>query len=218
MTLLRRCLVAATLMLLSSAALAQYAYTTGTVNMRAGPDSSYPLVLRVYPGTQVQVHGCIADWSWCDVNVGFERGWIYAPYLAYPYQGNNVAIYGFGPSLGLPIVSFTIGPYWDNYYRGRPWWYQRNDWYYRPLPVHRPPPPGWRPPPPPPPGWRPPSGTRPPPGWRPPPPRPPPPPGGGRPPPPPGGGTAPPPRPMPMPKPVPKPPTSAPPGPAPTPR
>jgi len=210
MTLLRGCCVSLALVLLPSTALAQYAYTTGTVNMRAGPDSSYPLVLRVYPGTQVQVHGCIADWSWCDVNVGFERGWIYAPYLAYPYQGNNVAIYGSGPTLGLPIVSFTIGPYWDNYYHGRPWWYQRDNWYYRPPPPHRPPPPGWRPPPPPPPGWRPPSGTRPPPGWH-----PPPPPGGGRPPPrPPGGGTP----PRPMPKPVPKPPTSAPPGPAPTPR
>ena len=194
MTLLHRCLVSLALSVLPSAVLAQYAYTTGTVNMRAGPDSSYPLVLRVYPGTQVQVHGCIADWSWCDVSVGFERGWIYAPYLAYPYQGNNVTIYGFGPSLGVPIISFTIGPYWDNYYRGRPWWYQRNDWYYRPPPVHRPPPPGWRPPPPsPPPGWRPPPGQRPPPGGRPPPP-------------------------MPKPKPVPKPPTSAPPGPAPMPR
>ena len=147
--MLRHCLAFLAVLLPLSAALAQYAYTTGTVNMRAGPDGSYPLVLRVYPGTQVPVHGCLDDWSWCDVNVGFERGWIYAPYLAYPYQGNNVAIYGFGPSLGLPIVSFTIGPYWDNYYRGRPWWYQRNDWYYRPPPMHRPPPGGGRPPPPP---------------------------------------------------------------------
>ena len=231
---LRRLLIALVLVLgLPSAAWAQYAFTTTTVNMRAGPDDSYPFVLRVFPNTQVQVHGCINDWSWCDVSVGFERGWIYAPYLWYPYQGNNVVVYGNGPMLGLPIITFGINSYWDRWYRYRPWWYQRNDWYYRPPPPHRPPPSNWRPPPPPPPGWRPPPGARPP-GWRPPPPtggrpppRPPPggeyppprpPPGGGRPPTPPGSGNPPPPRPMPMPKPAPKPPTSAPPGPAPTPR
>jgi uncharacterized protein YraI len=207
-----------------SAALAQYAFTTTTVDMRAGPDGSYPLVLRVYPNTQVLIHGCISNWSWCDVTVGYERGWIYAPNLWYPYQGSNVVIYGNGPILGLPIVTFSIAPYWDHWYRNRPWWYQRNDWYYRAPPPPRPPPPGWRPPRPPPPGWRPPPGPRPPgiypPPDRPPPGtgRPPPPPNGGRPPPqpPPGGGRPPPARPMPTPKPAP--PTSAPPGPAPTPR
>lgn len=223
----RLLLIFALLLAAPTAALAQYAFTTTTVNMRAGPDSSYPLVLRVYPNTQVQVYGCIDNWSWCDVSVGFERGWIYAPYLAYPYQGSNVPIYGSGPTLGLPIISFTIAPYWDRYYRNRPWWYQRNNWYHRPPPPPRPPPPGWRPPPPPPPGWRPPPGPRPqPPGiYPPPPPRPPPggtrpppprpPPGGGRPPPPPTGGNPPPPRPMPMPKPQsrPAPATSAPPAP-----
>jgi len=218
------------LLAVPAAALAQFAYTTATVDLRAGPDGLYPLVLRVYPGTQVQVHGCIANWSWCDVTVGFERGWMYAAYLAYPYQGSNVTIYGYGPTLGLPILSFGIAPYWDRYYRSRPWWHQRNEWYYRPLPAPRPPPPGYRPPSYPPHGGRPPpGGARPPPGTRPPPPpggsRPPP-PGGGQPPPPGGsrpppggGGGGPPPRAMPMPKPQPvPPPTSAPPGPAPTPR
>ena len=204
--MLRRFMLAVALFLaVPAAALAQFAYTTAAVNMRAGPDSSYPLVLRVYPGTQVQVYGCIANWSWCDVGVGFERGWIYAAYLAYPYQGGSVAIYGYGPALGLPILTFSIAPYWDTYYRNRPWWYRRDDWYHRPPPPPRPP--GYRPPPPPPTGARP-----PPPGGR------PPPPGGSRPPPPPGGGH-PPARPIPMPKPRPvPPPTSAPPGPAPTPR
>jgi uncharacterized protein YraI len=225
---LRRIILLCLLLGLPTAALAQLAYTTSTVNMRAGPDSSYPLVLRIFPGTQVNVFGCLDNWSWCDVGVGPDRGWVYAQYLGYPYQDQRVPIYGYGPTLGLPIVTFTIGPYWDNYYRNRPWWNQRNYWYQRPPPYYRPPPPpSYRPPSyhPPPHGGRPPPPRPPPGGGRPPPPRPPPgggrppppPPGGGRPPPPPPGGGRPPPpqtKPMPMPKPG-APPTSAPPGPTP---
>lgn len=226
MTSLRRIILLGCLALgLPTTVLAQLAYTTTTVNMRAGPDPTYPLVLRVYPGTQVNVFGCLDNWSWCDVGVGLDRGWVFAQYLAYPYQGQRVPIYGYGPTIGLPIVTFTIGPYWDNYYRNRPWWSQRSYWYQRPPPPHYrpPPPPSYRPPPyyPPTHGGRPPP-PRPPPGGGPPPQHPPP--GGSRPPPPPGGGRPPPPsggrppppqtKPMPMPKPG-APPTSAPPGPTP---
>ncbi len=204
MTSLRRIILLGCVVLAQpTAALAQLAYTTTTVNMRAGPDPSYPLVLRVYPGTQVNVIGCLDNWIWCDVGVGPDRGWVFAQYLAYPYQGQRVPIYGYGPTIGLPIVTFTIGPYWDNYYRNRPWWNQRSYWYQRPPPhYYRPPPPSYRPP-----------SYRPPPHGGGPPPRPP---GGGRPPPPPPGGGRPPPQPKPMPMPKPgAPPTSAPPGPTP---
>jgi len=207
MTSLRRIILLGCVALaLPTAALAQLAYTTTTVNMRAGPDPSYPLVLRVYPGTQVNVIGCLDNWSWCDVGVGPDRGWVFAQYLAYPYQDQRVPIYGYGPTLGLPIVTFTIGPYWDNYYRNRPWWNQRSYWYQRPPPHY------YRPPTPP--SYRPPSYHPPPPHGGVPPPRPPP--GGGRPPPPPPGGGRPPPQPKPTPMPKPgAPPTSAPPGPTP---
>ena len=57
MTSLRRIILLGCLALaVPTAALAQLAYTTTTVNMRAGPDPTYPLVLRVYPGTQVNVY------------------------------------------------------------------------------------------------------------------------------------------------------------------
>src|SRR3954471_25079429 len=51
----------------SLAALAQEAYTTRTVNVRAGPDLSYPVVAGLGGGAPVQVFGCLDDWSWCDV-------------------------------------------------------------------------------------------------------------------------------------------------------
>jgi uncharacterized protein YraI len=141
----------------------QYAYTTRDVNMRAGPDSSYPLVARLPAGVNLAVGGCLQSYTWCDVYTNDVRGWVYASYLAYPYQSSEVPIYSFGPALGLPIISFSIGSYWDDYYRGRPFYSNRNYWYGRPW--HSPPPrfhSDWRAPPPPPPhrppGYRPPPG------------------------------------------------------------
>jgi uncharacterized protein YraI len=171
-----RTLAIACLCALPVAALAQtFAVTTTAVNMRAGPDMSYPLVARVPAGTSLSVGGCLNSFTWCDVYAGDLRGWVYASYLTYPYQSSVVPIYSYGPALGLPIIAFSIGTYWDNYYRGRPFYSNRNYWYGRPWQPppqrfrsdwHAPPPPAYHPPayhppPGPPPGhggYRPPSG------------------------------------------------------------
>ena len=133
-------LLAAFLCSISAAALAQEAYTNRTANVRAGPDRSYPVVAQLGPGVALQVMGCIDDYSWCDVVFDDNRGWIYAGSLVYPYQNNRVPILGYGAIIGLPIITFSIGTYWDRYYRGRPWYRNRNYW------VNRPPPPHFRPP------------------------------------------------------------------------
>lgn len=141
-------LVAALLLAIPLGVAAQTAYTTRDVNVRAGPDSSYPLVARLQGGTAVSVGGCIESYTWCDVYVGNLRGFVYATYLAYPYQSNEVPIYSYGPALGLPLITFSIGNYWDDYYRGRPFYNRRSYWASRP---YHPPPPrfghDWRPPP-----------------------------------------------------------------------
>src|SRR5664279_98032 len=97
---------------------AQLAYTTRSVNVRAGPDTSYPPVAVLAPGAAVQVMGCLDDWSWCDVVFGDNRGWSYAPYLNYDYQGARVPFYSYAPAFGIPIVTFALGSYWDRCYRG----------------------------------------------------------------------------------------------------
>lgn len=107
---------------------AQEAYTTRSVNIRGGPDTSYPAVAVLPPGAGVQVMGCLDDWSWCDVVFGYDRGWVYAPYLNYVYQGRRVPFYTYAPSFGIPIVTFALGPYWDRYYRGRPFYGRRDYW------------------------------------------------------------------------------------------
>ncbi len=130
------------------------AFTTSSVNLRAGPDRSFPIVSWMQGGTPVTVFGCLNGWHWCDVAFGFNRGWVNGRFLAVPWNGQQVLIMNAGPRVGVPFVTFSVGPYWSAHYRGRPWYGQ-------------PPPPGWGPPPPPrpappPPGRPPPPTARPP--------------------------------------------------------
>ncbi|MEP6995865.1 MAG: SH3 domain-containing protein [Acidobacteriota bacterium] len=118
------------------AAFGQTAFTAKAVKMRAGPSPDFPVVSMVRPSVSVQVAGCVDDWTWCDVTAGLDRGWVYAGNLVYPYQGRRVTILANGPVIGLPIITFSIGPYWDSYYRGRPWYGRRSYWIGRPPPPH----------------------------------------------------------------------------------
>ena len=55
--------------LVPAAARAEPAVTTQDVNMRAGPDASYPRVATLGRGVTVDVVGCVEGWQWCDVIV-----------------------------------------------------------------------------------------------------------------------------------------------------
>lgn len=145
---------------------------TTYVDLYAGPDVGYPTIAQLPAGTPVAIQGCITGWTWCDVITMGMRGWVAGTFVQYTYQSQPVVVADYGARIGIPIVAFSIGLYWDNYYRNRPFYRNRDYWYSRPY-VPRPPPrppgyrPGYRPPPPgyrPPPGPRPPSNHRPPPG------------------------------------------------------
>ena len=149
----------------AGAARAADAYTNTRVSMRAGPSSDYPRVMTLNAGTPVTIYGCLQDYTWCDTSFQNARGWVAAPYLTYPYQGDRVAIPAFGAQLGLAVLNFSLNDYWGSYYRGRPWYGRRDYWgrhparpeYIRPSRPHRPPvavrppprpkPPAVRPPP-----------------------------------------------------------------------
>ena len=173
MTRLRVCSLVTGLTLalgLPATAMADVAYTTTAVNLRAGPDAEYPLVRWVPEGTQVEVHGCLGDFRWCDVEVYGDRGWMFASYLIYSYQNQRLPIITYGPTIGLPILGFSID-YWDNYYSHRPWYQDRSRWAGRYRPEYRPDyrperrpdyrPPQYRPPQPRPPQYYPPGVQRP---------------------------------------------------------
>jgi uncharacterized protein YraI len=125
----------------ATSAFAGDGYVTGNANLRAGPDSSYPSVAMLASGTEVAIEGCVDGWSWCDVASGDERGWISGNFLQEEYQGQRVLVPSYGVQIGIPIVSFTFGSYWDDHYRNRSWYSSREHWshftpQYRAVDVH----------------------------------------------------------------------------------
>lgn len=114
-------------------------YVIANVNLRAGPDISYPRIDTIPLGTRVDIRGCIDGWEWCDVVVFGIHGWIAGTFLQYEYQSRPVIVEEYGARIGIPIITFVIGTYWGNYYRDRPFYRQRDYWYHRHV-VRRPPP------------------------------------------------------------------------------
>jgi uncharacterized protein YraI len=107
---------------------AQRAFTSAPISLRTGPDGAYPRIGVLPAGQQVEIFGCVGDWSWCDVATAYDRGWVSAAYLDYDYGGQYIRVYGYGAQLGLPVITFAVGSYWDTHYRSRPWYGQRGRW------------------------------------------------------------------------------------------
>jgi uncharacterized protein YraI len=107
---------------------AETATITDSANVRSGPDRSLPTVTWLLSGTRVTVVGCVANWRWCDVIAGRDRGWVYTRYLSVPFQGSAVTISKGGPNLGLTVIDFALGPYWDEHYQGKLFFGQKARW------------------------------------------------------------------------------------------
>jgi uncharacterized protein YraI len=114
--------------LATATAFAADGYITGDVNLRAGPDPSYPSVADLSAGTTVAIEGCVDGWSWCDVATGDSRGWVAGESLQEEYQGQRVLVPEYGVRIGIPVVSFVFATYWQSNYRNRPWYGDRERW------------------------------------------------------------------------------------------
>jgi uncharacterized protein YraI len=137
----------------AQAPVAVLAFTAKPVNLRAGPAREYPVVAVLPPNFQVTVQGCLTDATWCDVIAGYDRGWVYAGNIAYPYQNQWQPLVSLAPVIGIAILGFAFDDYWRDHYWNRPWYPDRSRWehvrpprYVPPHPAPRPPD-GWRPPP-----------------------------------------------------------------------
>ena len=129
------------------------ALTTQQAYLHAGPDAGYPVVAVLPQNQPVAVQGCLADYSWCDVQAGAQRGWVYGAYLSHTYQNAARPLPSVAPLIGIDILGFVLYDYWDDHYRDRDWYRDRDRWDRQPRPGGRP-------------QWRDPHGSRPPqPAW-----------------------------------------------------
>jgi uncharacterized protein YraI len=124
---------------------AEPAFVTTRLNLQTGPGNEYPVVAFLEPGVQVEVIGCLQGYGWCDVAIGQDRGWVAGAYLQTPYQDRRQPLVQVAPSIGLPVIGFSVGNYWERNYRDRPWYGERSRWDHQPHRAFSPPPgPGWR--------------------------------------------------------------------------
>jgi uncharacterized protein YraI len=109
-------------MLTPGLASAAAGYTTGNVNMRAGPSTANPVITTIPAGAPVQIAGCLAGWSWCDTIYAGYRGWVAGAYLNAAWQGKVVPFVAYAPQVGVPVVVYNADVYGKRYHVGQPWY------------------------------------------------------------------------------------------------
>lgn len=115
----------------AGAAQAAEAVAVSTVNLRAGPSTSFPVVVKVQGGSALTTYGCLADYSWCDVGVAGVRGWMAAQYIQViqsPGASPVLMTAAVAAGIGIAAVAFNQS-YWNTHYVGRPWYGQWNRYY-----------------------------------------------------------------------------------------
>lgn len=127
--------LAACLPLTPAMARSMQGYTVRSTTMFAGPDYNYPSVQGLRRDTGVRVYGCLRDRSWCDVSDRVGRGWVAGNDIVVTYQGRRQIIVR---TMGIGILSFTFGSYWDSHYRSRPFYNQRPRYEQQYYTNHRP--------------------------------------------------------------------------------
>jgi len=118
-------LFAAVLPISAASAQTTRGYTVRATRLYSGPLRDYPSVRYVQRGVRVNLHGCLRDWSWCDVTYRANRGWVAGVDLRISHDGRRQ---GIAADRGIGVISFTFGSYWDTHYQGRRFYGQRQRW------------------------------------------------------------------------------------------
>jgi uncharacterized protein YraI len=117
-------------------------YVSRAATLRAGPAADYPSIGTVRRGSGVTIYGCLGGWDWCEVAAGPYRGWVVGDNLQAVYHRKRVRIIDSGPAIRVPVITFSVGDYWDEHYRSRPFYRDRDRWVSQhgghdgPLPWH----------------------------------------------------------------------------------
>ena len=80
------------------------AFSSSRLNLRSGPGEEFPVVGIMDRNVRVEMTGCLADWSWCVVNVAGVNGWVFSKYVVVDVQGAVLQI-GIAAEQGrVPVV------------------------------------------------------------------------------------------------------------------
>ncbi|MFN3146347.1 MAG: SH3 domain-containing protein [Paracoccaceae bacterium] len=85
------------------------AVTTGALNLREGPGTSYRAISVLHRNTAVHLNGCTPSGHWCNVSTATATGWVSARYLTQtpaPIQGPV-----YGGTWPYPYASVVPYPY-----------------------------------------------------------------------------------------------------------
>ena len=132
----------ATAAFLSFPVLAAHADTTtvwfvpGPVDLRAGPDAAFPVVVTVPAQAHMDLQGCLQGWTWCDVSWNGDRGWVSGRDIESIYQNKTSYVTDIGETEKIPVLTYSTDTYWDSYYRKAPFYTQREHFLeWKPVPT-----------------------------------------------------------------------------------
>ncbi|AEO46857.1 SH3 type 3 domain-containing protein [Rhodospirillum rubrum F11] len=106
-------------------ALADPGWSASAVRMRAGPGTDFPAVVVVPAAVGLDIIGCLAGYTWCDVIWGANRGWVSGNYLRARPRGIPVPLIQGPPP---PVVVFDFPVYWADHYREKPFYARQEQW------------------------------------------------------------------------------------------
>jgi len=101
------------------------AFVSRTLSERAGPSTYYPVVTVIPRGATLTLYGCLSGGGWCDVSYAGARGWVPGGYVEAYYRSQRVYVPHYVAQIGVPVVSFNIGFYWNSHYHDRPFFAER---------------------------------------------------------------------------------------------
>jgi len=112
MTLRKTIATAAVAAMLPGAALAATAYSSTSLNVRAGPGTGYRVVDTLRDGERVDIDHCNRGYTWCHISHRGPDGWVAARYLNDRRYGQRRPVNRFGLSLNIPQLDlrFGVGP------------------------------------------------------------------------------------------------------------
>jgi uncharacterized protein YraI len=103
-------------------------FTDERLAMHAGPSHKYPDIVELNEHTPVEIHGCLADYDWCDVSAGRFRGWVDGDDLSVSVGGKMYEVDGDGRKIGVPVLGFHFDDYWQDNYSASAFYQERQQY------------------------------------------------------------------------------------------